>query len=74
MDKGVNSSTQIGIIKEFDAQYVSTGEFTLDGAFNDKVLEINKHEPSEEFATIYLAAASEFLGNVKTKREALVQS
>jgi len=74
LDKGVNSSTQAGIIREFDAQYVSTGEFSLNGTFNDLVLEINKHEPSEEFATTYLAKAAEFLGNVKVKREALVQS
>ncbi|HEX3386109.1 MAG TPA: nitrite reductase, partial [Mucilaginibacter sp.] len=74
LDKNVNSSTQTGIIKEFDAQYVATGEFALEGTFNDAVLEINKHEPSEEFARAYLASAKEFLEAVKTKREALVQS
>jgi len=74
LDKNVNSSTQAGIIREFDAQYVSTGEFNLNGTFNDLVLEINKHEPSEEFATTYLAAATGFLEAVKIKREALIQS
>ncbi|RVT97265.1 HEPN domain-containing protein [Mucilaginibacter limnophilus] len=74
LDKGINSSTHIGIIKEFDAQYVSTGEYSLNGnTFNDLVLQINKNEPSEEFATAYLAAASEFLSNSKEKREALVK-
>lgn len=71
LDKGVNSSTQAGIIKEFDAQYVDNGEFTLDGAFNDLVLQINKNEPSEEFAVKYRTAAKEFLEASKAKREAV---
>jgi sulfite reductase (ferredoxin) len=74
LDKNVNSSTQTGIIREFDVQYVDSSEFSLDGSFNDLVLQINKNEPSEEFATAYLQAATGFLNNVKAKREALVQS
>ncbi|GAA3965101.1 nitrite reductase [Mucilaginibacter dorajii] len=73
LDKGINSSTQAGIIKEFDAQYVAAGEFELSGTFNDLVLQINQNEPSEEFATAYLAQATEFLNKSKDKREALVQ-
>ena len=74
LDKSINSSTQIGIIKEFDAQYVEKGEIDLEGTFNDLILEINKHEPSEGFAKKYLAQASKFLATVKLKRESLVQS
>ncbi|WP_214070556.1 HEPN domain-containing protein [Mucilaginibacter sp. dw_454] len=75
LDKGVNSSTQIGIMKEFDAQYVATGEFALNGDnFNELVTQINQHEPSEEFATRYKALATEFLANVKAKRETVLQS
>ncbi|MEO6149889.1 MAG: nitrite reductase [Mucilaginibacter sp.] len=74
LDKGVNSSTQAGVIREFDAQYVSTGEFAIDGTFTDLVLQINKNEPTEEFATAYLAAAVQFLNASKDKREELVQS
>jgi sulfite reductase (ferredoxin) len=73
LDKGVNSSTQIGIIKEFDAQYVATGEFDMPGSFSDLVLQINQNEPSAEFAAAYLAQATEFLGKSKAQREALVQ-
>lgn len=73
LDKGVNSSTQIGVIREFDAQYVEKGEFELNGSFNDLVLQLNQNEPSQEFATIYLAQATEFLSRSKDKREALVQ-
>jgi sulfite reductase (ferredoxin) len=74
LDKGINSSTQVGIIREFDAQYVATGEFELNTSFNDLLLQINQNEPSEEFATIYVAAAAEYLRNVKAKREAVLQS
>jgi sulfite reductase (ferredoxin) len=71
LDKGVNSSTQSGVIKEFDAQYVDKDEFELDGTFNDLVLQINKHEPSEKFAIQYRAAAKRFLEASKVKREAV---
>ena len=74
LDKGINQGSQVGIMKEFDAQYVDKGEFPLDGSFNDLVLQINKNEPSEEFARTYLADANKFLDAVKVKREALVQS
>jgi len=74
LDKGINSSTQAGIIREFDAQYINTGEMELDGSFNDLVLEINKNEPSEEFATAYKSKAAAFLEAVKIKREAVLQS
>jgi sulfite reductase (ferredoxin) len=74
LDKGINSSTHGGIIREFDAQYVGTNEISLNGSFNDLILQINQNEPSEEFATKYLAAAADFLATVKAKRELLVQS
>jgi sulfite reductase (ferredoxin) len=74
LDKGINSSTQLGIIREFDAQYVATGEFELSTSFNDLLLQINQNEPSEEFATKYMAAAADYLENVKAKREAVLQS
>lgn len=74
LDKGINSSTHGGIIREFDAQYVDTNEIALNGSFNDLILQINQNEPSEEFATKYLAAAADFLASVKVKRELLVQS
>ncbi|WP_158826828.1 HEPN domain-containing protein [Mucilaginibacter lacusdianchii] len=69
LDKGVNSSTQIGVIKEFDNHYVSAGLINLLTSFNDLVTQINQHEPSQEFATAYLQQAEEFLTEMKAKRE-----
>lgn len=72
LQKSVNASTQIAVIREFDAKYVETGEIELNGSFNDLVMQINQHEPSQEFATHYLADAASFLEAIKVKREALV--
>jgi sulfite reductase (ferredoxin) len=74
LDKNINSSTQAGIIKEFDNHYITTCEIKIDGTFNDLVLQINKNEPSEGFAKTYIKEAADFLSAVKTKREELVQS
>ncbi|MDR6943238.1 nitrite/sulfite reductase [Mucilaginibacter pocheonensis] len=73
LDKSVNTSTQAAVIREFDANYVDKGEFDIEGSFNDLVLQINQHEPSQEFAQAYLAEAVAFLEKSKAKREALVQ-
>lgn len=69
LDKGVNSSTQIGVIREFDNHYVQSGEVQMEGSFNDRVLEINKHEPTEAFATAYLKSLEEFYAGIKLQRE-----
>jgi sulfite reductase (ferredoxin) len=74
LDKNINTSTQTGVIKEFDNNYITTGEISIDGTFSDLVLQINKNEPSESFATAYLQQAADFLNTVKVKREELVQS
>lgn len=68
LDKGVNSSTQIGVIREFDNHYVQTGEIEIEGSFNDLVLQINKNEPTEEFATAYLAEVKAFISQIKTMK------
>jgi sulfite reductase (ferredoxin) len=74
LDKNINSSTQAGIIREFDTNYVSTGEINISQSFNDLVLQLNKNEPSQGFAETYLKEAADFLNTVKAKREELVQS
>jgi len=74
LDKSVNSSTQAGIIREFDNHYVNTAEISIPTSFNDLVLQINKNEPSEAFASAYIKEAADFLNTVKAKREELVQS
>lgn len=72
LQKNVNSSTQTGIIKEFDTNYVDTGDVVLNSSFNDLVLQINQNEPSQQFAAKYLSEATAFLETIKSKRETLV--
>lgn len=73
LDKGVNSSTQVGVIREFDNHYVETGEFNLPTNFSDLVLQINKNEPTAEFAQKYFEEANQFLNQIKEKRAVLVK-
>ena len=68
LDKGVNSSTQVGVIREFDNHYVENGAFSLKSSFSDLVLQINKNEPSAEFAQQYFEEANQFLNQIKAKR------
>ena len=73
LDKGISSSTQVGVIRDFDQHYVSSGEVELDSTFSDAILQINKNEPSESFAATYIEAAGLFYNQMKTKREAAFQ-
>ena len=73
LDKNVNSSTQAGIIREFDNHFVNTGEIGLDGSFNDLVLQLNKNEPSRAFAEQYIKQAGGFLETLNAKREELIK-
>ena len=74
LDKGINSSTQIGIIREFDAHFVDTAEVVLPESFNEFVLKINKNEPTEDFAITYLNQATDFYKAMAAKRGAEVNS
>ncbi|NEU09848.1 HEPN domain-containing protein [Flavihumibacter sp. R14] len=71
LDKGVNSSTQTGIIKDFDEQFQDK-RFITGTTFSDLVLQINKNEPTQEFASAYLEAATNFINKVKADRETLI--
>jgi sulfite reductase (ferredoxin) len=65
LDKGINQSTQTGVIKAFDEQYAEVLEIE---SFINLVLQINKNEPSAAFAEAYLAEASDFLTKIKNFR------
>lgn len=54
---GIKTNTHIGIIRDFEERFVNTGRIAIDGGFEELVLQINKHEPTGEFATRYLGAA-----------------
>jgi sulfite reductase (ferredoxin) len=69
LDKSVSSNTQSSVITKFDENYVTTDEFENDGTFADTVLQINKNEPTQEFATEYLKTAQNFFEKAAKFRE-----
>lgn len=74
LDKGVNCNTQIGILRDFDKNFGENKELYNYSSFQELVLQINKNEPTEEFARIYREAAFNFVKQVRANREALLQS
>jgi sulfite reductase (ferredoxin) len=72
--ESINCNTQIGIINDFDKHYIQTGKFEFKGVFADEVLEINKAEPSKDFATRYMNKAIAFIEQIKAYRSSTVSS
>jgi len=71
LDKGVNASTQSAVISEFDKLYVQEGTFTFPSTFTERVLQINKYEPSKEFAETFLLQATAFYLEGAERRDEL---
>jgi len=71
LDKGINSSTQTGIIRDFDEQYRDSSILEGVGSFNDLVLQINKNESSAEFAQYYVGTTVDFINRIKKVKEAI---
>ncbi|MES2795227.1 MAG: nitrite reductase [Bacteroidota bacterium] len=73
LDKSVSTNTQSSVINKFDENFIQTGEFDFEGiTFNEGVLQINKNEPSQEFASEYLKLAQIFLRKASAFREETV--
>jgi sulfite reductase (ferredoxin) len=56
----IKPSTQIQVILDFQKHFVESGQFAIRD-FKEMVLQINKNEPTEEFAIEYLEASKRFL-------------
>ncbi|MFT4203075.1 MAG: nitrite reductase [Chitinophagaceae bacterium] len=68
LSKEVSCNTQAGILRDFDKNFVALGEVRLPEGFDSfetLVLQINKNEPSETFATTYLQYADAFYQEAK---------
>lgn len=68
LGKDVQCNTHQGIIEDFQKHVVETGELELTSSFPDLVLQINKYEPSEEFAQQYLKQADLFSQQITALR------
>jgi len=67
LDKNVSCSTQNGIITEFDKHF----EIEFGGNVKEQILQINKNEPSKDFATDYIYISEEFVKQAILIREAI---
>ena len=68
LSKEVQCNTHTKILEDFDEHFVQTKEVSLPSSFKDVVLQINKNEPSEEFAHSYLEQSNLFFNDVQTIR------
>lgn len=66
LERNINSSTQHGVISEFDKSFGE--EFGIN--FREQVLQINQNEPSQVFAIDYISESENFLKDAITWREA----
>lgn len=69
LDKGISVRTQMAVIEEFDKHFVEDGTFSFPSTFSERALQINKYEPSKEFAEIFLLQATAFHLEAAEKRE-----
>ena len=62
-------NTHHSIITDFDEKFVAEGRIAVAGGFENLVLQLNKNEPTKEFAASYLKDAKVFLEAVQKYRQ-----
>lgn len=70
LSKDIKCNTHKGIIDDFKAKVVEGGLIQLSQPFDEQVLQINQHEPSEAFANEYFLQAQDFLRKIVDLRKA----
>ncbi|UKJ06400.1 nitrite reductase [Solitalea lacus] len=70
--EGVKTNTQSGIVKDFDTHLVQTAKVNLPVSFEELIYQINKNEPTADFAAYYLDQARNFTKLVKEYRESIL--
>lgn len=68
--KDIKCNTHIGIIEDFETNFSSDPEFSLDVPFSELVLQMRDHNPEQEFASQYLHTAHWFVGKIIENRKA----
>jgi sulfite reductase (ferredoxin) len=69
LDAGIYVNTHHTLIADFDKHFTEPGIFVVNGSFKELVLQINKNEPSEDFAVKYFNEANHFIEKVKEHRQ-----
>jgi len=70
LGENVKNSSQMSVMNDFDSILVEKGLFNFaEGSFKEHILQINKNEPSKEFAASYYKNAFDFLEEIKSVRD-----
>lgn len=69
LDANIHVNTHHSLISDFDKHFFETGLLKQTKSFKDLVLQINKNEPTSEFARVYFNEAKQFTEQVKQYRE-----
>lgn len=69
LEKQVHVNTHHSLINDFDKHFTETKLIDLGIEFKELVLQINKNEPSKQFAESYFSQANTFVLTVKQFRE-----
>ncbi len=71
LNGGFHVNTHHALINDFEKQFVENGIFPI---FKELVLQINKNEPSEEFADYYFNESKIFIKEVKAYRDKIKEN
>lgn len=67
--ENTKTNTHASIIKDFNLLFVESGKFPMNDSFENLALQLNKNEPSAEFAEKYLAETEAFLRTAEQFRQ-----
>lgn len=69
LSENVETNSQANIIGLFDEHFIQTRKIQLSDSFANTIYQINKNEPTESFAKLYLEEAISMLKTVQEYRE-----
>lgn len=69
LSENIETNSQANIISLFDEHFTQTGKIQLSDSFANTIYQINKNEPTENFAQQYLTEAVNLLKEVQSYRE-----
>ena len=69
LSENISTNTQANIINQFDDIFINSNKINLNSSFNDLVYQINKNEPSKDFARDYAEQSVAFFETIEAYRE-----
>ncbi|WP_347922827.1 nitrite reductase [Pontimicrobium sp. SW4] len=69
LSENISTNTQVGIISQFDIEFVASSKVNLGMTFSELIYQIKNNAPTEAFAKSYIKNAEAFLEKVKLFRK-----